>query len=49
MIDKSVTRVYTVVINSKGAVGFFPAASFFVICWIKANCRSKLAFQVSFK
>lgn len=30
MIDKSVTRVYTVVINSKGAVGFVPAAPFFV-------------------
>ncbi len=30
MIDKSESRDYTVVINSKGAVGFVPAASFFV-------------------
>jgi len=34
MIDKSESRDYTVDINSKGAVGFVPAASFFVLLFV---------------
>lgn len=46
MIDKSITQVYTVVINSKGAVGFVPAASFlFFILLDKSQLPQQIGFS----